>query len=61
MLWLAVSDDELDREGDDNKGGGGVKLSGDCRPLGWWWIDQGIAGLADPDTDDEDDTLHGRF
>ena len=35
VLWLTVSDDELDREGDANKGGVEVELSGECTPLAW--------------------------
>jgi hypothetical protein len=33
-LWLTVSGEELDREGDVNTGGVWVELSDECTPLG---------------------------
>lgn len=33
--WWAVSEEELDREGDDNTGGVEVELSDGCTPLAW--------------------------
>lgn len=60
-MWLAESGEALEREEVDSTGGVAGLFSGGCTPFAWWWIDQGSAGLAVPETDVEDDMLHGRF